>query len=407
MAVIRPLRIEITNFEDGKVEWLDAPYYPHDVPKEGSRKIPFSRHIYIDESDFQENPHKKFYRLSPGEEVRLRYGYVIRCNDVVKDSSGRVVELKCTCDPETRNGDTPDGRKVRGTIHWLSADHAVKAEMRLYDRLFRAEDPEDGVDDFTVNLNPDSKEVLSGGFVEPSVLEDEANTRYQFEREGYFWQDPVDSTPDNLVFNRIVSLRDSWAKVVAKKGRVKATAKAATATSANVIVDSEETLKFADQYGLSVEMARQLSKDVAKKLIFDSVVEKAGDLSASVANWVLNELPPEISEIVYPKPFLKMISMFQAGDISQRIARQIQEEVLTDGIDPSIIVERDGLVQISNPVELEALADDIIARNGQKVELYRSGKRGLIGFFMGQLMQASGGKANPELARSIIEKKLG
>jgi glutaminyl-tRNA synthetase len=221
----------LTNYPEDKVEELDASYYPHDVPLTGSRKVPFSRELYIERDDFMEDPPKKFFRLAPGREVRLRYGYFITCNEVVKDAAGEVVELRCTYDPATRGGDAPDGRKVQGTIHWVSARHALDCEVRLYDRLFSVPDPDaargegpgggDGTDpgagsaggDFMQFLNPDSLVVVRGAKVEPSVARDPAGTRHQFERTGYFISDPVDSRPGALVFNRTVTLRDSWAKV--------------------------------------------------------------------------------------------------------------------------------------------------------------------------------------------------
>ncbi|MEA3246767.1 MAG: glutamine--tRNA ligase/YqeY domain fusion protein, partial [Gemmatimonadota bacterium] len=217
LCVTKPLKVVITNYPEGQVEELDAPYYPHDVPKTGSRKVPFSRELYIERDDFMADPPKKFFRLAPGREVRLRYAYFITCNEVILDERGHVVELHCTYDPATRGGDAPDGRKVQGTIHWVSAAHALDCELRLYDRLFQAPDPEAGDDtDFIANLNPDSLVVLAGAKVEPSVANDPPGTRYQFERTGYFWPDPVDSQAGALVFNRIVTLRDSWAKVAAK-----------------------------------------------------------------------------------------------------------------------------------------------------------------------------------------------
>jgi glutaminyl-tRNA synthetase len=218
LAVLRPLKVVIENWPVGKVEELDAPYYPHDVPKEGSRKLPFSRVLYIERDDFAENAPKGFFRLSPGREVRLRYGYFITCTDVVKDPAGQVIEVRCTYDPATRGGDAPDGRKVKGTIHWVSAEHALKAEVRLYDRLFTQPDP-DAVpedQDFTASLNPESLVVLEAALVEPSVAQDPPGSRYQFERQGYFMSDPVDSKPGALVFNRTVQLRDTWAKLQAK-----------------------------------------------------------------------------------------------------------------------------------------------------------------------------------------------
>ncbi len=213
LCVVNPLKVVITNWEAGTSDELDASSYPHDVPKEGSRKLPFSRELWIDRDDFLEDPPKKFFRLAPGREVRLRFGYFITCQEVVKDDAGQVVELRCTYDPATRGGNAPDGRKVQGTIHWVSAQHALPCEVRLYDRLFSAPDPDDVPEgsDFISTLNPESL-VVRQGYVEPSVGRAPKDQRYQFERVGYFWQDPVDSRPEALVFNRIVSLRDSWAK---------------------------------------------------------------------------------------------------------------------------------------------------------------------------------------------------
>jgi glutaminyl-tRNA synthetase len=177
----------------------------------GTRKVPFSRVLYIEREDFREDPPRKFYRLAPGREVRLRYAYLVTCVDVVKDENGEVVELRCTYDPETRGGDAPDGRKVRGTLHWVSAAHAVKAQVRVYDRLFSRENPEEE-EDFTLSLNPNSLEVLTTSYVEPSLAGAAPGSRYQFERQGYFCVD-LDSSADGLVFNETVSLRDSWAKI--------------------------------------------------------------------------------------------------------------------------------------------------------------------------------------------------
>jgi glutaminyl-tRNA synthetase len=189
------------------------------VPKTGTRTIPFSRELYVDRDDFMEDPPKKFYRLAPGREVRLRFGYLITCQEVVKNDAGEVIELRCTYDPETKSGNAPDGRKVQGTIHWVSAAHAKSCEVRLYDRLFSQPDPDDVPEgqDFLSSLNPSSLVVIPDAKVEPTVMADPIGSRYQFERVGYFYSEPESSTSDKLVFNRIVGLRDSWAKEV-KKG---------------------------------------------------------------------------------------------------------------------------------------------------------------------------------------------
>jgi len=212
MAVLRPLRVVIENYPEGQVEELDAVNNPED-PSKGKRKVPFSRILYIERDDFRENPPKQFFRLSPGREVRLRYGYFITCSSVVKDERGEIEELRCTYDPATRGGDSPDGRSPKATMHWVSAAHAVPAEIRLYDRLFTREDPTDSEDgDFTKFINPNSLEVLSSCRLEPSLANAQPGDRFQFERMGYFCVD-TDSRPGALVFNRTVTLRDSWAKI--------------------------------------------------------------------------------------------------------------------------------------------------------------------------------------------------
>jgi glutaminyl-tRNA synthetase len=184
----------------------------------GTRKVPFSKVLYIEQEDFMEEPPKKFFRLAPGREVRLRYAYFITCNEVVKDAAGNITELRCTYDPATRGGDAPDGRKVKATLHWVSAEHALNAEVRLYDHLFTRENPDDVPEgkDFTVNLNPESLTVLPGCKIEPSVKDTKPLDRFQFERMGYFCTD-TDSTPDKLVFNKTVGLKDTWAKIQSKQ----------------------------------------------------------------------------------------------------------------------------------------------------------------------------------------------
>jgi glutaminyl-tRNA synthetase len=211
MGVLRPLRVVIENYPEGEVEMLEAVNNPEDASA-GTRPVPFSRVLYIDQDDFREEPPPKYFRLAPGREVRLRYAYFLKCERVVKDpATGEVVELRCTYDPATRGGDAPDGRKVKATIHWVSAEHSLPAEVRLYDRLFKDPDPEAG-EDFVANLNPDSLAVLPGARVEPSLAGAAPGTRLQFERLGYFVVDP-DSSEGGLVFNRTVSLKDEWARV--------------------------------------------------------------------------------------------------------------------------------------------------------------------------------------------------
>jgi glutaminyl-tRNA synthetase len=219
LCVLNPLKVILTNYPEGQVEMLEGQSFAPDMPQSGTRALPFSRELWVERDDFMEDPPRKFFRLAPGREVRLRFGYLITCTDVVKDADGNVVALHCTYDPETRSGNAPDGRKVQGTIHWVSAAHALDCEVRLYDRLFTQPDPDDVPEgeDFLSTLNPASLVVMPHAKVEPTVAADPIGSRYQFERTGYFMSEPEDSTPERLVFNRIVSLRDSWAKET-KKG---------------------------------------------------------------------------------------------------------------------------------------------------------------------------------------------
>jgi glutaminyl-tRNA synthetase len=218
LAVLRPLKLVIENYPAGEVDWLEVPNHPDD-PAFGARKVPFGREVFIERDDFREEAPKKWFRLAPGAEVRLRYACLVRCTGVVKDERGEVVELRCTWDPASRGGNAPDGRKVKGTIHWVSAAHAVRAEVRLYDRLFTKENPTEGGEDFRGSLDPASLDVLRECRVEPVLAAAKPLDRFQFERLGYFCCDP-DGTPAAPVFNRTVSLRDSWAKIEAqlKKG---------------------------------------------------------------------------------------------------------------------------------------------------------------------------------------------
>jgi len=213
MAILRPLKVVVENYPEGMVEEFEVPTHPQDKENTETRVVPFSREIYVEQEDFMEDAPRKFFRLSPGREVRLIGAYIVTCNDVVKDEGGNVIELRCSYDPDSRGGKPADGRKVKGTLHWVSAQHAIPAEVRMYDRLFSTPNPNvvpEG-EDFTVNLNPNSLEVLTGAMVEPNLTEAEIDDRYQFMRQGYFVVDK-DSAPDKLVFNRTVGLRDSWAK---------------------------------------------------------------------------------------------------------------------------------------------------------------------------------------------------
>ncbi len=256
MAVLRPLRVIIDNYPEGQTEELDALNNPED-PSLGTRKIPFSREIYIEEEDFMEEPPPKFYRLAPGREVRLRYAYFIRCVTVTRDSEGEILEIHCTYDPKTRGGDSPEGRKVKATLHWVSAPHSIRAEVRLYDHLFATANPSEEEGDFRKSLNPNSLETLSSCRVEPSLGSAEPGSRYQFERIGYFCADLLKSRDDQLVFNRTVTLRDEWAKI--QKEQVKRSDQERLAEGGHDVVPGAEmiTMDEFSRIDLRVGIVRQ------------------------------------------------------------------------------------------------------------------------------------------------------
>jgi glutaminyl-tRNA synthetase len=439
MCVLRPLRVVITNWPEGRVELLDAPYWPHDVPKQGSRPVPFSGELCIERADFAEDPPKGFFRLAPGREVRLRYGYIIRCDDVVKNESGDVVELRCTYDPETKGGAAPRDRNVRGTLHWVSAAHALSCEVRLYDRLFSVPDPEADPDvDFGVHLNPDSLVVVAGALIEPSVRAAAAGARYQFERLGYFTSDIVESTAERLVFNRTVTLRDTWAKIApggeqkssaGRPDRAKPAARhagtsgdappargsaAPTPERDDAVARSPELEAKRQQYGalgIPAEQAAVLTRDAAVAALFDQALQ-ATQRATAVANWIVNELPRDARERAASLPVTgralgRLVELVEADTLSSSAGREVLAELLERGGDPVEIVERRGLRQVSDAAELARVADDVIAAHPAKAEEYRAGRTGLMGFFVGQAMGRSGGRANPGLLRQLLEERLG
>jgi glutaminyl-tRNA synthetase len=427
LGVLKPLQVVITNYPEGDVEELDAPYYPHDVPLEGSRKLPFSRTIYIDHDDFMEQPPKGYFRLSPGSEVRLRYAYIIRCDEVIKDAAGDIVELRCTYDPATRGGAAPEGRNVKGTIHWVSAAHSLACEVRLYERLFTVPDPEgaageDG--DWKAFLNAHSLIVLPDARIEPSVRDDPEGTRYQFERQGYFCSDIVLSKPGALVFNRTVTLRDTWAKQATGPAKRDAVAKQRAESRPARRVSAEErprvpvartaqqdarALELTSWYKLSDKDAEVLTRDAASVRLLDEAVEAGAD-ARTIANWIINEVSPELregGELEFGGAQLAALAKLVAdGTISSGGAKTVIEQLSESGGDPAEIVERLGLRQINDADEIARVISEVIAANRAKVTDYKSGRTGLLGFFIGQVKTLTGGRANPELVKTLLEKAL-
>ena len=445
LCVLKPLRVVITNYPAGESEEIEAPSFPHDVPKEGSRKLPFSRELFIDRDDFSEDPPKGFYRLSAGGEVRLRHAYIIRCHEVVRDGAGEVVELRCTHDPESRGGTAPDGRVVRGTIQWVSARHALPCEVRLYDRLFTVAAPEAEEDDFKAYLNPESLVVVKDARIEPSVRSDPAGSRYQFERLGYFCSDPLENAPDALVFNRTVTLRDTWArrrpherrerggprqprKPEGRVDRAGSEGEAIVAATRPAGVDLPEfvgaspsrvqapeqearAVRFAEEFEIPREDAELLARDSFTADLFETALD-AGASPRMVANWIIHELPracPRPTLASYPVgggPFGQLVAMVEQGTISSSAGREVLAELVRTGEVPAAIVERRGLRQESGPEALAPVVDEVLAAHRDKAVEYRSGRQGLMGFFIGQVMQRTAGKANPKVVRGLLEQRL-
>jgi glutaminyl-tRNA synthetase len=426
LCVLQPLRVVITNYPGGQTEELDAPYWPHDVPKEGSRLLPFSRELYIDRDDFMENPPKGFFRLTPGGEVRLRYGYVIRCDEVVKDERGDIVELRCTYDPATRGGTTPDGRQVKGTIQWVSAAHGVRCEVRLYDRLFTVPDPDAGDGDFKQYLNPHSLVVIRDAVVEPSLRGAEPGSHWQFERLGYFCADREESKPGALVFNRTVTLRDTWAKAVAKAPEPQrkkaapspepsAQPKPRTRAPALETPRSPELealrRRFEAELGLPPEELDGVTRELTVATTFQAMLD-AGASPKAAANWMIHELPREIgSRGIGNLPFGgrelgELVMLTEDGTLSTAAARQVLAVMVEEGGEPRAIVDRLGLRQVSDERAIAPAVDEVIAANAAKADEYRAGKTGLLGFFVGQVMRKMGGKANPELVNRLVAERL-
>ncbi len=429
-AVVDPLKVVITNFPEGETDWIEGSYWPRDIDKNDSREIPFSGEIYIDRDDFRENPPRDFFRLSPGTEVRLRYGYFITCDAVVKDDDGNVAELRCSYDPETRGGDAPDGRNPAGTIHWVSAAHALPAEFRRYNRLFNVPEPEADDADFAEHLNPDSL-IISMGFVEPSITSDSADTRYQFERVGYFWRDPVDSTPDKLVFNQIVPLRDTWddeeketesqAEIERKREQREREKELQRQRSSAGEKEPFEDLnaeqlqraeKYSYSYKLNQEDAAVIAREDEVSAYFEQVLE-GYDKPQVVSKYILNDLMRvrkdiPLEELPFsPGEFSRFVSMVDQGIISSRAADQVFETMVAEGGDPELIVDRKNLRQIESEEDLSKVIEQVLKENPDKVSQYRQGKKALLGFFMGQVMKKTSGAANPELSKQMLQDYLG
>ena len=436
MGVLDPVELVVTNYPDGGNEQLTCSYWPHDVPKEGTREVPFSGSLYIERSDFAEKPPKGWRRMTPGREVRLRYAYVVMCTGVERDTeTGDVTRVLCTYDPATRGGATPDGRKVPGTIHWVDGHEGIAVEARLYDRLFVDERP--GAErDFLEALNPDSARATKGAVVEPAIAGLGPGEHVQLERNGYFFTDPQDSKPGAVVLNRVVGLKDSWANLQKRAATPGPTPEVDEEAQDDAAAPSEKArprkrsarqhreaaraanpeladrlATYQSELGLSEHDARLLTGDQAIADFFDAALA-AHEAPASVAKWVINEVlrarkDSPLSELAFDGAAIgRLAALVDAHTISSAGGKRVFAELVDHGGDPEAIVDALGLRQVSDTGAIAVIVAEVVAAHPEQAARYRDGKTALLGFFVGQVMKASRGQAKPQLARELVQEAL-
>lgn len=424
MAVLEPLKVVLTNFDASATTSIEADFWPHDIPREGTRPVPFSRELWIERTDFSKDPPPGWRRLAPGDSVRLRHAYVITCDEVIEDADGEVTELRCTYHEDSLGG-AASGVKVKGVVHWVAVHAALRAEFRLYDRLFSDPDPDVSSEAIDEEFNPDSLQVRNG-YVEPSVAQDAPDARYQFERQGYFWRDPVDGRGETLVFNRIVTLKDTWEK---RGEQTAADRKAAEATALERESDprkppakageepdpvdtlAEEQLPVFERYhhelGLPRDDAALIAAEPELAGYFEEALRHHGN-PEGLANWIVNEFLRELKDReladvpVSAADLAQLVALIDEGTINNRIAKEVFAEMVDSGRPPQEIVKGRGLEQLTDERQIRAVVDRVVAEHPEKVSTYRSGKEGLAGFFIGQVMQETRGRANPQLVRELV-----
>ncbi|MFK2822065.1 glutamine--tRNA ligase/YqeY domain fusion protein [Arcobacter sp. YIC-80] len=411
MAVLDPLKVTIENYEG--LEQIEASYYPHDVPKEGTRKIPFSKELYIEREDFTENPPKGYYRLTPEQPVRLRHGYIISCTDVIKDENGNITEIKAKYYPDSKSGSDTSGIKVKSAIQWVSAKQAIKSEVRVYDRLYANEAPESLED-----LNPNSLTIIKEALVEPAVVTEKPDERFQFERQGYFYADPIDYSEEKPVFNKIVGLKDSWAKkttkVKPKEQAKKQEKKEIVHGEAQAMNEQQQALfdKYINELKLNAEVSNIIARDEYLASFYEKALIEVPSSSVSLANIVVTEVARQIKETSVEElkfnasQIASLVKMLDEKTISSKIAKQVFEEMTKTGDEPEKIVKSKGLVQISDPEVITPIIVEVIEKNPDNVEKFKAGNTKLLGFFVGQVLKATNGKANPQVVNKLVAQAL-
>ncbi|WP_457636707.1 glutamine--tRNA ligase/YqeY domain fusion protein [Oceanithermus sp.] len=409
MAVTEPLKLVLTNYPEGELDELEAPYFPPDVGKPGSRKVPFGRELWVERSDFALEPPRGWKRLAVGGHTRLRHAYVVRIDEAVTNDAGEVVELRGVYLPESL-GKNPEGVKVKGAVHWVAAGPALAAEFRLYDRLFKIPFPDAGEGSFLDHYNPDSLRILRG-YVEPSVAADDPDTRYQFERLGYFWRDPVLGRGEQLVFGRIISLKDTWKKAEAKKREAGAATKTKPKPkredkAAALDPEARETYERCLHLGVGEAEAVQIARSERLRTYLEDC--SAHGPPALAAPWVVHVLGKAIraGEVrVTPAGLMELLAQMEKGEFDRRTVKQALELAQEGSGEPLDLARKLAAEQIPAE-ELRRLIDEVLADNPDKVAELREGKTGLLGFFVGQVMRRSQGRANPEQVQGILKKRF-
>jgi glutaminyl-tRNA synthetase len=430
LAVIDPVRLVVTTWPEKKVEALDVPWWPGDPARGGeTRKVPFGRELSIEREDFSADPPRDWRRLAPGREVRLAGGYVVRCDEVVRGPGGDVLELRCSHDPASL-GDAAASKRASGTLHWVHASRSIPAEVRLYDRLFKVELP-DAEPSFLDALNPASLVVAKGARVEPALASAAPGSRFQFLRQGYFFADPVDSKAGALVFNRTLTLKDTWAAraaAAAKPTEERRTREKKAATDAapprktraefraetraeNPELE-ERYARYTKEHGLSQDEADLLTADVATAAYFDAAVS-AKAKPASVARWLLNDLAGLAGDRALdaiPLPgaaFGRFVALVDAGRLTAGGAKALLADLVATGGDPAARMKALGLEKVEDRGAVEAAVGRALAAKPAEVARYRAGEKKLFGVLVGAAMKEAGGTADAALVRKLLEERLG
>jgi glutaminyl-tRNA synthetase len=422
-AVLNPLKVVIANWPRDRIEELDVAWWPGEASR-GSRKVPFGGEVLIEREDFSEDPPKEWKRLAPGREVRLMNGYVVKCDDVVREASGEIRELRCSYDPGSSGGNPSDKRKVSGTLHWVHATRSVPIQVRNYDRLFTVEQP-DAEGDFVQYLNPGSLTIAKGARGEPALAEVQSGSRLQFLRQGYFFADPIDSAPGVPVFNRIIGLKDTWTKVPDKKeerrpektretpaATPKKRSEARDAFRANSPELAERFVRYQTELGVSRDDADVLTGDLELARFFDGAIARHRQAS-SVAKWLLNDLmglmkhKPMNQLHLSAADFGDFVALVDAGRLAPGAAKTVLARLVENGGTPEAVIRELGLDRVEGAEALDAAVRKVLAEHGTEVERYRAGEKKLLGVFIGAVMKETHGAVDAAAVRSALARSLG